>query len=94
MFNLFQRSFGGGGHHTVAGVQLTGLTIEEAKDKLEEKIEDYFEENLVQFTKEESIARHVRQVSLDSYALYVAGGTCRAVTTQDEGYFANERRKV
>lgn len=24
--------------------------------------------------------------------LYVAGGICRAVTTQDEGYFLNERR--
>ena len=46
MYNLYWKNFGGGGHHTVAGAQLTGITIEEAKKMLSDKIGEYFEENL------------------------------------------------
>ena len=46
MYNLYWKNFGGGGHHTVAGAQLTGITIEEAKKMLSDKISEYFEENL------------------------------------------------
>ena len=35
---------GGGGHITLAGAQLEGIEIEEAKEKLLEKIDEYFEE--------------------------------------------------
>ena len=35
---------GGGGHITLAGAQLEGKTIEEAKKELMDKIEEYFEE--------------------------------------------------
>lgn len=35
---------GGGGHLTVAGAQLSNLTIEEAIEKLEKAIDEYFEE--------------------------------------------------
>jgi len=36
---------GGGGHITLAGAQIEGKTIEEVKDELIEKINEYFEEN-------------------------------------------------
>lgn len=35
---------GGGGHMTVAGAQLQGVSIDEAKEKLKQVIEDYLEE--------------------------------------------------
>lgn len=35
---------GGGGHATVAGAQFKDITVEEAKEKLREAIENYFEE--------------------------------------------------
>jgi c-di-AMP phosphodiesterase-like protein len=35
---------GGGGHMTVAGAQLSGCTLEEARDQLLKAIEEYFEE--------------------------------------------------
>ena len=35
---------GGGGHITVAGAQIEGITVEEAKEKLLEKIKEYFDE--------------------------------------------------
>ncbi|SDL14581.1 DHH family phosphoesterase [Natronincola ferrireducens] len=35
---------GGGGHLTVAGAQLEGVTMEEAKEKLQNAIEEYFNE--------------------------------------------------
>ena len=37
---------GGGGHHTVAGAQIVGITIDEAKKQLVQKIDEYFSENL------------------------------------------------
>ncbi len=43
---LILEKMGGGGHHTVAGAQIEGITIEEAKRTLIEKINEYFEENL------------------------------------------------
>ena len=33
-------------HHTVAGAQITDITIGEAKTQLIQKINEYFEENL------------------------------------------------
>ena len=36
---------GGGGHITLAGAQLSGVTIEEAKAELIKKIDEYFTEN-------------------------------------------------
>lgn len=35
---------GGGGHMTIAGAQLSGLTVEEAKERLQQAIEDYYME--------------------------------------------------
>lgn len=35
---------GGGGHLTLAGAQLEGITLEEAKEKLQKSIEEYFQE--------------------------------------------------
>lgn len=35
---------GGGGHMTVAGAQLTGCTLEEAREQLQKALEEYFEE--------------------------------------------------
>ncbi|HZK37698.1 MAG TPA: DHHA1 domain-containing protein, partial [Clostridia bacterium] len=35
---------GGGGHMTVAGAQIENSTLEEAREKLEKAIEEYFEE--------------------------------------------------
>lgn len=40
------KNFGGGGHSTVAGVQIEGVTIAEAKDKLKNAINEYFEQNI------------------------------------------------
>lgn len=41
---LILEKIGGGGHLTVAGAQLSGCTIEEAREQLLKAIEDYFEE--------------------------------------------------
>lgn len=41
---LILEKMGGGGHSTVAGVQITGKTIYEVKQELLEKIDEYFEE--------------------------------------------------
>lgn len=41
---LIMEKLGGGGHLEVAGAQLTGVTIQEAKEKLEEAISEFFEE--------------------------------------------------
>lgn len=41
---LIMEKLGGGGHLEVAGAQLTNVTIEEAKKKLEEVIDEFFEE--------------------------------------------------
>lgn len=35
---------GGGGHKSIAGAQLKGVTVEEAKEKIKQAIENYFEE--------------------------------------------------
>lgn len=43
---LILEKMGGGGHHTVAGAQINGITIDEAKDTLCKRIDEYFEENL------------------------------------------------
>jgi len=40
------KNFGGGGHSTVAGVQIEGITIEEAREKLKNAINEYFEQNI------------------------------------------------
>ena len=39
---LILEKCGGGGHHTVAGAQIEGITIEEAKEILISKIDEYF----------------------------------------------------
>jgi len=36
---------GGGGHLSIAGAQLTGMPIQEAKNKLKKTIDSYFEES-------------------------------------------------
>ena len=41
---LILEKMGGGGHSTVAGVQIQGKTIEQAKQELIQKIDEYFEE--------------------------------------------------
>ncbi len=41
---LIMEKLGGGGHLEVAGAQLTNVTIEEAKEKLESVIDEFFEE--------------------------------------------------
>lgn len=43
---LILEKCGGGGHHTVAGAQLSDVSIFEAKQLLIEKINEYFEQNL------------------------------------------------
>ncbi len=43
---LILEKCGGGGHHTVAGAQITGMSLTEAKAELIRKINEYFEENL------------------------------------------------
>ena len=47
---MIMEKLGGGGHMTVAGAQLQGVSIEEAKEKLKEAILEYMED----FKKEES----------------------------------------
>ena len=42
---LILEKLGGGGHSTVAGAQVEGQSIEEVKDELLEKIDEYYEEN-------------------------------------------------
>ena len=39
---------GGGGHITLAGAQIEGMTIEEVKEELKQRIDEYFEENSCQ----------------------------------------------
>ena len=39
---------GGGGHITLAGAQIEGMTIEEVKEELKQRINEYFEENSCQ----------------------------------------------
>ena len=41
---LILEKMGGGGHSTVAGVQIQGKTIKEVKHELIQKIDEYFEE--------------------------------------------------
>ena len=41
---LILEKMGGGGHSTVAGVQIKGKTIYEAKQELLQRIDEYFEE--------------------------------------------------
>ena len=41
---LILEKLGGGGHSTVAGVQIQGKTIEQAKQELLQRIDEYFEE--------------------------------------------------
>ncbi len=38
---------GGGGHRTIAGAQLPGASVEEAKEKLKKAIEEMLEEGEV-----------------------------------------------
>jgi len=40
------KNFGGGGHSTVAGAQLQGIEIKEAREKLKIVIDEYFEQNI------------------------------------------------
>ena len=42
---LILEKMGGGGHSTLAGAQVEGKTIDEVKEELIQKIEEYFEEN-------------------------------------------------
>ena len=44
MFKLYQKNFGGGGHITLAGAQIEGMTIEETKQELINRINEYFSE--------------------------------------------------
>ena len=41
---MILEKLGGGGHITLAGVQLENITIEDAKQELINKIEEYFTE--------------------------------------------------
>ena len=41
---MILEKLGGGGHITLAGAQLEGKTIEEAKTELIQKIQEYFNE--------------------------------------------------
>ena len=43
---LILEKMGGGGHNILAGAQIEGKTIEEVKEELIEKINEYFEENV------------------------------------------------
>lgn len=43
---LILEKLGGGGHITIAGVQLENITLEDAKKELIDKIDEYFEENM------------------------------------------------
>lgn len=44
MFKLFWKNCGGGGHITLAGAQVEGMTIEEVKQELIIRINEYFTE--------------------------------------------------
>ena len=43
---LILEKMGGGGHITLAGAQIEGMTIEEVKEELKQRISEYFEENI------------------------------------------------
>ena len=43
---LILERMGGGGHITLAGAQIEGKTIDEVKEELKQKIEEYFDENV------------------------------------------------
>ena len=43
---IILEKLGGGGHSTVAGAQIEGITIDEAKEKLKNAINEYFEQNV------------------------------------------------
>jgi len=43
---MILEKLGGGGHMTIAGAQLSDVTVEEAKDKLQEAIDEYYIESL------------------------------------------------
>ena len=43
---LILERMGGGGHMTLAGAQIEGKTIDEVKEELKQKIEEYFDENV------------------------------------------------
>ena len=45
MFKLFLEKLGGGGHITLAGAQLENMTMEEAKQELIIRINEYFTRN-------------------------------------------------
>ena len=45
---LILEKMGGGGHITLAGAQIEGMTIEEVKQELKQRINEYFEENSCQ----------------------------------------------
>lgn len=45
MFKLFLKNFGGGGHITLAGAQVEGMTMDEVRDELIVRITEYFAEN-------------------------------------------------
>ena len=43
---IILEKMGGGGHITLAGAQIEGMTIEEVKEELKQRISEYFEENI------------------------------------------------
>lgn len=45
---LILEKMGGGGHITLAGAQIEGMTIEQVKEELKQRISEYFEENSCQ----------------------------------------------
>ena len=45
---LILEKMGGGGHITLAGAQIEGMTIDEVKQELKQRISEYFEENSCQ----------------------------------------------
>ncbi len=45
---LILEKMGGGGHITLAGAQIEGMTIEQVKQELKQRISEYFEENSCQ----------------------------------------------
>ena len=45
---LILEKMGGGGHITLAGAQIEGMTIEQVKQELKQRINEYFEENSCQ----------------------------------------------
>ena len=44
---VMMEKLGGGGHRTIAGAQLPGASVEEAKEKLKKAIEEMLEEGEV-----------------------------------------------